>query len=52
VTQMGFEWEPPREASELSEVELDAETAEAVVALMVNALIALVRAAEESVDER
>ena len=52
MQQMRFEWLEETEAGEPLEVELDVETTEAVIVLMAQALIAVVRAAEEAPDER
>lgn len=54
MKQIGFEWEELREelVDSPNQVDLDPETSESVVALMAQAMVAVVRAIEEVDDER
>jgi len=52
VKQTRFEWQCERELAEPTDVVLDPETAEELVVLMASAMIAVVRAVEEDVNER
>lgn len=52
MRQIRFEWPEQVRRSEPSGIELGPETTEAVIALMARSLIAIVRATEESADER
>lgn len=52
MEQLPFEWADPTVVRETSEVSLDPATADAAVALMARALVVVVRAVEETDDER
>ncbi len=52
MEQMRLQWAEQSELGTSNQVELDPETSEAVIALMARALIVVVRAAQESADER
>ena len=52
VKQHRFPWPVPGESRDPHEVVLDPETTEIAIALMARALIAVVRAVEETADDR
>jgi hypothetical protein len=52
VKQHRFPWAVGREHHDRPEVVLDPETTESVIALLARALVAVVRAVEESPDDR
>jgi len=52
MDQLRFEWAEPIQTAEPRTVDLDHETADAAVALMARALIAVVRTTQEAADER
>ena len=52
MNQMRLPWAEQSELGKSNQVGLDLETSEVVIGLMAQALIAVVRAAQESTDER